>query len=367
MASEEQVKHYTKSTIKISLNITLSFLVVVILLLYQWFVLDEVLTSTESGLNYWISKILQAVATFVLMVSCANIVEESRKTKDKDFNERLIALDKHYQRIYGEGLGNDLDIYLLNINKSTKYNTYILKIKKKLQRQNKKKHKNKSLIEELEQKLLLSVDEVWDMISIKFKLINTDILFSGAVDVHTSQNSEYDLHSHKGQAFMEKLLWKALTLVAFGYLSGDLVYHFTEFSPDDIQPLLIKIAIIIWSCYSGVCFGWTMFDQIAIVLKKKMRILSQFNSRLTSKDFNVQVPFDILVDKAQRKYGVDNVCAKTTNVEEKTEQVIDNENKTEESPLKKTWQNSFGSGKPVKPQTFIMDLAKNVLEEKADI
>lgn len=307
METNKEEQRFVSSNIKISINVIIALIVTVAFLLLQFFVLDDVMAKARD-LAYWIGKIISGLATFTIMISLANTTEESRKKRDKEFNGKLNALDSHYTQVFEHGEIDNLEIFVQNMNIATKYNVYIAKIKRKIklvQKFERGQKRKKRVIEELEKKLLKTPEQVWEDEKVRFNKVTVDLLFSGVYDIEKSDR-ENDLHLHRGKYGVQKLGWKIVTIIAFGFMTADLVYHFNQFNSSMIVPLLIKIITILMAAYSGICFGYFMMDKVKAVLRKKLRILSKFRVRqdaqVKEKDLSVQIMVDNYVAKAFQKY-----------------------------------------------------------------
>lgn len=366
--NREEVREVS-SDIKISINVIIALVVTSAFLLFQFFVLDDIMTKARTT-AYWIGKVISGLATFTIMISLANTTEESRKKKDKEFNSKLDALDTHYNTVFGKGEVENLESFVFNMNVANKYNVYIQKIKnkiKRVQRFVKNVDRKKALIEELEEKLLRTPEEVWEDEKVKFNMVTVDLLFSGIYDIEKS-DKENDLHLHRGKYGLQKLGWKIVSIIAFGFMTADLYYHFNAFTKDMIVPLLFKIATILLSAYSGICFGYFMMDKIKVNLRKKLRILSKFRSRQDAPvvDLSVAVRMDSYVAKIYKQNGIE--FEDETSVQDvppfaKTECSAGTESDAEnkkENALKKTYEETFGSGTPVKLGKFGVQLVKNI-------
>ena len=412
MQREEQ--RFVSSNIKISINVIIAMLVTVAFLLLQFFVLDDVMAKARD-LTYWLNKAMSGLATFTIMISLANTTEESRKKRDREFNDKLKSLDSHYTQVFEHGEIDNLEIYVQNVNVATKYNVFIKKIKAKIKAVQKLVHnekRRKKLTTELEKKLLLTTEEVWENEKVKFNKITVDQLFSGIYDIEKS-DKENDLHLHRGKYGLQKLGWKILSIVAFGFMTADLVYHFNNFTNAMIVPLLIKIITILLAAYSGICFGYFMMDKVKSVLRKKLRILSKFRVRQDAptlvKDLTVAVLVDNYVTKAMEKYKEEKVEEKVEEkpkeerqtvlqppnlpeevpqvvmppipqvelpmvqqqvevvqqaIEQPQEQVVQvvEQPKETSNPFKQTYEETFGAGKPVKIGKFGVQLVTNMLK-----
>lgn len=398
MQREEQ--RFVSSNIKISINVIIAMLVTVAFLLLQFFVLDDVMAKARD-LTYWLNKAISGLATFTIMISLANTTEESRKKRDREFNDKLKSLDSHYTQVFEHGEIDNLETYVLNVNVAAKYNVYIKNIKAKIKAVQKivrNEKRKKKLTKELEEKLLLTPEEVWENEKVKFNKITVDQLFSGIYDIEKSDR-ENDLHLHRGKYGLQKLGWKIVSIVAFGFMTADLVYHFNNFTNAMIVPLLIKIITILLAAYSGICFGYFMMDKVKSVLRKKLRILSKFRVRQDApglvKDLTVEVLVDNYVTKVKAKMQPElkqeqpqeqqkterqlvmtppNLPLEVPQVDippspqvelpkveeqvEQTEQVVE----TQENPFKQTYEETFGAGKPVRIGKFGVQLVTNMLK-----
>lgn len=307
METNKEEQRFVSSNIKISINVIIAMIVTIVFLLLQFFVLDDVMAKARD-LAYWIGKIISGLATFTIMISLANTTEESRKKRDKEFNGKLNALDSHYTQVFEHGEIDNLEVFVQNMNIATKYNVYIAKIKRKIklvQKFERGQKRKKRVIEELEKKLLKTPEQVWEDEKVRYNKVTVDLLFSGVYDIEKSDR-ENDLHLHRGKYGVQKLGWKIVSIIAFGFMTADLVYHFNNFTSAMIVPLLIKIITILMAAYSGICFGYFMMDKVKAVLRKKLRILSKFRVRqdaqVKEKDLSVQIMVDNYVAKAFQKY-----------------------------------------------------------------
>lgn len=417
METNKEEQRFVSSNIKISINVIIAMIVTVAFLLLQFFVLDDVITKART-LSYWIGKIISGLATFTIMISLANTTEESRKKRDQEFNNKLTSLDSHYTQVFEHGEIDNLEIYVQNINVAAKYNNYIAKLKRKIklvQKFERGQKRKKRIIEELEKKLLKTPEEVWEDEKVKYNKVTVDLLFSGVYDIEKSDR-ENDLHLHRGKYGVQKLGWKIVSIIAFGFMTADLVYHFNNFTNAMIVPLLIKIITILIAAYSGICFGYFMMDKVKTVLRKKLRILSKFRVRQEApgkvKDLSVQIIMDNYVAKAQIKYApkeepkkeippieaheevLEQVVTPPIPQEtpeqpqvqlqpqeapriaieppkEETPQIVENppmvveeqkEEHKQENPFKQTFDETFGAGKPVKIGKFGVQLVNNLLK-----
>lgn len=355
------------SNVKISINVIIALVVTVAFLLFQFFVLDDIIAKARTT-SYWISKVLSGLATFTIMISLANTTEESRKKRDKEFHSKLDALDTHYNTVFSKGEIDNLETFVFNMNVANKYNVYITKIKnkiKRVQRFVRNQTRKKKLIEELEEKLMRTPEEVWEDEVVKFNVVTVDLLFSGIYDIEKS-DKENDLHLHRGKYGVQKLGWKIMSIIAFGFMAGDLYYHFNAFNKDMIVPLLFKIATILISVYSGICFGYFMMDKIKVNLRKKLRILSKFRCRQDAPvlDLSVAIRLDNYVAKVFKKNGAE-LEEVSPPIQQEVPVTEPSEEKAEEVPkenaLKKTYDETFGSGTPVRIGKFGVTLVKNMM------
>ena len=302
MANDEKRKVY--SGIKITLNSFISLGVALVVMLIGIFVIDKYNATLRNSLEYWMQKVFMGVSTFLLMLSMSNITEESRKKHDKDFIDRVHALDEQYVELMSKNRTVELETFIEQINKRNKYNAYVTAIKQKL---NHTRAKHQKRIRKLERMLLLSPQEVWDSpIRVKYHKVTFNQLVAGESDV-ASKDDEYDLLVHKGRYTARKLGFKALSIIAFSAIAFDFAFSFQGFTKEMILPLVFKLVSLLIAVYSGVSFGYTIMERRRATVKKKLRIFSQFNERVNltdvseSKRFEIEIPQDIIVEKIRAR------------------------------------------------------------------
>lgn len=302
MANDEKRKVY--SGIKITLNSFISLGVALVVMLIGIFVIDKYNATFRNSLEYWMQKVFMGVSTFLLMLSMSNITEESRKKHDKDFVDRVHALDEQYVELMSKNRTVELETFIEQINKRNKYTAYVALVKRKL---NHTRAKNQKRIRKLERMLLLTPQEVWDSpIRVKYHKVTFNQLVAGESDV-ASKDDEYDLLVHKGKYTARKLGVKAVTIITFSAVAVDFAFHFAGFTKDMILPLVFKSVSLLIAVYSGVSFGYTIMERRRATVKKKLRIFSQFNERVNltdvseAKRFEIEIPQDIIVEKIRAR------------------------------------------------------------------
>ena len=265
----------TRATMKVVVNIAVVVLVALALMLFNLFVLDDITGGVQKDAKYWVIKIITGVATLLLMFSTANITEESLKRRNRDYFARLVSLDDHYQKIMQNGENEQIEQYLQNLNIKAKYLAHIKRFKLLLAHTNSKNRREK-----YEQYLLMSPQEIWALEKprVRYNRITWSDLAAGAMSV--DENCEdNDLHLHRVREGIKKVVWKALFIVGAGCYIPDFVYHFSEFSTAMIMPLILRFIVILFAVYSGITFGYQMMERLLLVLKRKLKIFSDFRHR----------------------------------------------------------------------------------------
>lgn len=168
-------------------------------------------------------------------------------------------------------------------------------------------------------------------------------MVSGANDV-SPNDDESDLRSHKARYGAQKFGWKILSLVAFGAFSGQLLYSWQDFNKGMIIPLIFQCITILISIYSGICFGCAMNERTKQTLKRKLKIFSQFRYKMNNKvngvaNLGVEVIKDLEVERAKEKSN---------------------------NPIKRTFDDTFGSGQPVKAGAFVGKLISSTIDIEAE-
>lgn len=363
---------YIVSSMKITLNVLIVLVVSAVLILFNFFVIDGVGEGKAHDLAYWMKKVMTAVGTFLIMIGTANITEESLKRKNKSYNDRLKALDNNYQEVNAEALTERLDFYILQKNIHAKYVAFLKKYKKKLLHI-KMDDKHKAKREAVEQKLLMTPDEIWaSPEKIKYPEITYSLLIAGATDVNTKEDED-DLQTHRISLVFKKLVWKATALIGAALYLPELISHFENFSTASILPLCIRVATILWAFYSGLCFGYTMLDRLLVVLKRKIKVFSEFDARTkdnTLTDDNrylIVYEKDGQVEKIRAKYN-DDACVGVRACEQpqdehKDEQVIAEPPKPSQNALQ---QVIAEIDHPITPGNFVSRVIQQHIENRVN-
>lgn len=301
-------KRSIKGSMKISVNIIVVVLIAIALMLFNIFVLDDITSGGHRDLQYWIIKIVTAIATLMIMFSTANITEESLKRRNADYAERIRSLDEHYQNIMKGGENEKIDLYIKNLNVRAKYLAHIKKYKLILSH-----IKNKKRREKYEALLIMSPEEVWGLERprIRYNKITWSDLAAGTITAEDGSDDN-DLHLHRVRVGAKKVLSKAVFVAAAGCYLPDFIYHFNEFTTAMILPLIMRFIVILLAIYSGIVFGYQMTDRLLVVLKRKLKIFSEFRTRtdnaasLTDEErYAVKIDSDKVIEKMKAKF-VDN-------------------------------------------------------------
>lgn len=309
MSKEEH--RFAISSLRTGINIVIVICVALAFFLVGIFVLDGVGGGIENTETYWTQKILSGVGSLMILFACANITEDALKRKNKYYRERLNALDEHYSQVMNNGETAQVDLFLKNKNRRNKYHAYLRRYKRLMQIA--RRLHLKKFVESFERKLLLTADDVWDLVvpHIRYHKLTFDKLISGASAVVPNDDTA-DVDIHRMKYALQKTLCKAVCIVGFGCYVPDLVYHFTTFTNAMIVPLIFKIVVVLWAVYSGVCFGYTMMDRILIVLKRKLVVFSEFRTRTDAPSnepysvrYAVSIESDRVVEKLKAKYSAE--------------------------------------------------------------
>lgn len=294
MSEQTNAEHRkTMSSVRSGINLAIVICVAIAFLFVGIFVLDDFNANIQNTASFWIQKVLSGVGSLLILFSCANITEETLKRKNKSFAQRLECLDEHYATVMQNGETTALETYLTNKNKRSKYRAYLNRYKRLI-----KLAKSDKLKSYFENQLLLTPDEVWDLVvpKIRYYKLTFDKLVSGAYNV--SQNDDAnDLNVHRTKYMFQKTLWKIVCIIGFGCSVPDLAYHFTEFSTAMILPLIFKIVVILWAIYSGISFGYMMMDRVLVVLKRKLVIFSEFRKRTDDTTINDGVRYTVSIEQ----------------------------------------------------------------------
>ena len=292
------------TNLKLTMSTVISIIIAIAFMLIGIFVIDEFsFSGADNQPDYWIGKVLNALATFMIMISVSNVCEESRKKRDRNYIERVTGINNHYQELMTNGESAQLEQFLHNINRANKYATYVKTQRRKYNMARSQKRRLK-----LEHSLLATPDEVWsDVKYVRYHKVTYNLLVAGVYEISDKEDG-FEMQVNKVGLAFKKLLLKVVMIIAFGWFVIDIGYSFAEFKTEMILPLIIKVIMILISAYSGVAFGYTVMDRRKNVLKNKLRIFSQFRTRIQDKNvpdekrFEVPIERDALVEKLKAKY-----------------------------------------------------------------
>ena len=197
-------------------------------------------------------------------------------------------------------------------------------------------------------------------------------MIAGASDV-SARDDEDDLQSHRIHLVFTRLVWKASALIGAALYLPELICHFENFSTASILPLCIRVATIQRAFYSGLCFGYTMLDRLLVVLKRKIKVFSEFDARtndLTLTDDNrylIVYEKDGQVEKIKAKYNDDacvgvRACEKPQTVV-KVEQVIAEAPKPSQNALQ---QVVAEIDHPITPGNFVSRVIQQHIENRVN-
>lgn len=292
------------TNLKLTMSTVISIIIAIAFMLIGIFVIDEFsFSGADNQPDYWIGKVLNALATFMIMISVSNVCEESRKKRDRNYIERVTGINNHYQELMTNGESAQLEQFLHNINRANKYAAYVKTQRRKYNMARSPKRRLK-----LEHSLLATPDEVWsDVKYVRYHKVTYNLLVAGEYEISDKEDG-FEMQVNKVGLAFKKLLLKVVMIIAFGWFVIDIGYSFAEFKTEMILPLIIKVIMILISAYSGVSFGYTVMDRRKNVLKNKLRIFSQFRTRIQDKNvpdekrFEVPIERDALVEKLKEKY-----------------------------------------------------------------
>lgn len=300
------------SNVKITMSVVICIAVSIVFMLIGIFVIDKfTISGADKGIEYWIGKIINCCATFTIMIAVANLCEESRKKRDTNYIQRVDAVNNHYKELMENGESRQLELFIHQINRANKYEAYIKAQRKKYNRTRSEKRRLK-----LEKRLLATPDDVWsDVKYVRYHRVTYNLLVSGEYEI-SEESDGFEMQTNKTQLAIKKLARKVLFIFAFGWFAADICYSLAAFTKEMIIPLIVKVVMILISAYSGVSFGYTVMDRRKNVLKNKLRIFSQFRTRIEDKTlvdekrFDVEIEKDAFVEKLKCKYlnEGDDIC-----------------------------------------------------------
>lgn len=240
---------------------------------------------------YWITTTISLILVVALMITVRNMRKDKRVEVSETIQNNMKTVQAVRKVVLINAYDDDLQVYIDKVNEDYKYETYINKITKKINRLNGfwgkfiKKAKKEQKLLDYEKQLKVPKEEVLKM-HIKFDKITQTALFSG-VDGKLAVMSKFDINTHNTKDIVNMTGYKAMIVYLLTAFSGTLMVSFIFGGWAVLWGTLLKIFSAVFSTNSAIRQADNFVDyNIEQALDNRLRIILGFvnsNAEVKSK------------------------------------------------------------------------------------
>lgn len=234
--------------------------------------------------EYWTVTSISLCLIVILMITVRNMHKTKLVSKNKYIADNMYLIDASRRVILNDNYGDKLDEYLIIENENNKYDTYISKITKKINRWQafsfiipQKLHNKK--LRELEAKLKLDKSKVISEVHVRYKPVTQAGLYAG-IDGKITVYNAYDTNTHNVRDIVAMSTTKCIFTVALMAFTGTLTTELIFGGWTAIWSTIVKIFVAVLSISMAlrVADDFVTYN-IPQALDNRVRILTNFISK----------------------------------------------------------------------------------------
>ncbi len=206
---------------------------------------------------YWLFVSINLMLVIGLMITVRAMRKQERLDSSDFINDTLRFIDRARRLTIGNDYSTKLDEYLVKVNQQNKYETYLRKVIKKLNRLEfwanlKLIRPKKADLKRKKLELLLRMpkEEVIEQ-HIRFKEVTKTALLSG-VDGKIISNNNYDISTHEKKDIAQMIGLKSLLVYIIAAIGGTFILQFIWGGWDALYGTglkLLSLCLALWSSY----------------------------------------------------------------------------------------------------------------------
>lgn len=257
--------------------------IAVIVLVFAIYILGDYLSfggtmKFATSPAYWITTSTSIVLIIAMMITTRNMRKDKRIEENKDIENNMRTINAVRKVVLVNAYGDELQGYLDKINEDYKYETYINRISKKINRLPYKfasKEKKDKLLQEYEKQLKVPKEEVVKM-NIRFKKITQTGLFAN-VNGRLAVYSKHDINPHETRDVLEMTSYKSIIYILLTAISGTMFVNFVFGGWSAIWGTMLKVCAIFMATNSAIRQADNFVDyNIEQALDNRLRIILGF-------------------------------------------------------------------------------------------
>ena len=298
--SEWKEKVFTKNGISLLSQIT------VIILVFGLYILGDYLSfkGTMEFITdpvYWSTTTISLVLIIAVMITIRSMRKNDKIANSEDIANNMRTVQAVRKVVLINAYDEEFQAYIDKVNDDYKYETYINKITKKINRLNylliSTKRKDKKL-KKYEEMLKIPKTEVIKM-HIKFKKITQTGLFSG-VDGKLAVMNKYDTSTHETKDIALMVGYKTLMVYLLTAFSGTMIVNFIFNGWSALWGTLLKLFSLAFATTTAIKQADNFVDyNIEQALDNRLRVILGFVN--SSEDIKMKVLEKLQDEQKQNK------------------------------------------------------------------
>ena len=228
--------------------------------------------------EYWITTITNVALVIMMMITIRNMRKDKRISESADIENNMRTVSAVRKVVLINAYGEKLQEHLDRVNEDYKYEIYLNKITKKINRlpylliSRKKKDE---LLRQYEEQLKVPKEEVLKM-NIKFKKITQTGLFANVYG-KLAVTSKHDIDPHETKDVVEMASYKSILYVLLTAISGTMIVSFVFGGWSSIWGTLLKICSLLLATNSAMRQADNFVDyNIEQALDNRLSIILSF-------------------------------------------------------------------------------------------
>lgn len=286
-------------------SISLISQIAIIIVIFGIYILGDYLAFKGSmdfarSPEYWITTSISITLVVVLMITIRNMHKDKRVAESKDIENNMKTVQAVRKVVLINAYDEELQKHLDKVNEDYKYETYINKVTKKINRlcgfwgNFVPKKKKEILLKKYEGQLKVPKEEVLKL-NVKFQKITQTALFAN-VDGKLAVYSKHDICTHEVKDITEMVSYKSIVYILLTAISGTMAVSFMFNGISAIWGTLLKICSLLLASNSAMRQADNFVDyNIEQALDNRLRIILAFVN--SSEDIKAKVLEKLQDDK----------------------------------------------------------------------
>lgn len=229
--------------------------------------------ATVTDPTLWFSSLLVGLIAVAIVLTSRSLRKEKRITSDTEVVTYDKGIKSSAKNIINTGISRELDNYILELNKNSKYTTWQHKLRVKASKAKKSK-KRAAILRKIDE---TTEQECWDFERCRYTKVTYGQLITGKTSGKTSINDNLDLDTKEGWDIAKIVLFKFIRVACMTGVVLSPVFMMADWSWNVLISILYKCIICAWAVYAGTADADGFVDgKLKITMLRRLNILSSF-------------------------------------------------------------------------------------------